>query len=468
MAIFETLQTAFDSADIPWKSIITLFTVGQFAFETYLTLRQYKALNIKTLPPVLKHEIDQDTFDKSRRYSKAKAKFSIFSDVFGLFQNLFFIKYDVLPKLWNTSVMLATNYLPTRFAPVSTIAQSLCFLGLMTNLSNIIGLPLSYYHHFVLEEKFGFNKLTVKLWIQDMIKSNCLATLIGGPVLYLFLWIFDKFQSNFLWYICLFIFVVQILAMTIIPVFIMPLFNKFTPLEDGKLKKSIEDLASSVNFPLDKIFVIDGSKRSSHSNAYFTGLPFTSKRIVLYDTLVKESTVEEITAVLAHEIGHWQKNHVLNMVIFSQIHIFVIFSLFTSVYRNNSFYNSFGFFIGEKTDEFLLEKMVSSFSSKNSTVLTSTFPTIIGFMLFNDLLTPLDCCMQFGISLLSRWQEYQADAYAKSLKFTHHLSRALINLQIKNLSTMNVDSLYSSYHYSHPTLAERLSALGYVSEKKKE
>ena len=127
--------------------------------------------------------------------------------------------------------------------------------------------------------------------------------------------------------------------MTLIPVFVMPLFNTFTPLEDGELKKSIEKLAKSVGFPLDKIFVIDGSKRSSHSNAYFTGLPFTSKRIVLFDTLVNSSSVNEITAVLAHEIGHWQKNHVLNMVCFSQIHTFIIFSLFTIVYRNTSFYN---------------------------------------------------------------------------------------------------------------------------------
>lgn len=467
MAIFETLQVLFDRPDIPWKTIITLFTVGQFTFETYLTLRQYKALNIKTLPPALKHEIDQETFEKSRKYSKAKAKFSIFSDIFSLTQNLFFIKYDILPRLWNFSVRLATNHLPARFTPVSTISQSLCFLGLMSNISTIIGLPLSYYNHFILEEKFGFNKLTVKLWIQDMVKSNLLATAIGGPVLYLFLWIFDKFQTNFLWYICLFIFVVQILAMTIIPVFIMPLFNKFTPLEDGKLKTSIEDLAKSVGFPLDKIFVIDGSKRSSHSNAYFTGLPFTSKRIVLFDTLVNDSSVEEITAVLAHEIGHWKKNHVLNMVIFSQIHVFMVFSLFTSVYRNNSFYNAFGFYINESTNEVLLEK-ISHLVAANKIVFSSTFPTIIGFMLFSDLLTPLDCVMQFGISLLSRLQEYQADAYAKSLNYTKHLCRALIDLQIKNLSTMNVDALYSSYHYSHPTLAERLEALGYVSEKKKE
>ncbi|CCF55761.1 hypothetical protein KAFR_0A03260 [Kazachstania africana CBS 2517] len=456
MNVFESLQSMVDRPNIPWKSIILGFTFGQFVFETYLSYRQYKVLSKKELPPVLANEIDKETFEKSEEYSKAKIKFSITSDIYSLIQKFCFIQLDLYPRLWSWGNHVASFILPARFAAVSTVAQSLWFLLVISNISTVLDLPFSYYSHFVLEEKFGFNKITVKLWITDMIKSSLLGVAIGGPVLYVFLKIFDMFETNFLWYICLFIFVVQILAITIVPVFIMPLFNKFTPLEDGELKTSIEKLAKSVNFPLDKIFVIDGSKRSSHSNAYFTGLPFTSKRIVLFDTLVNTSSVDEITAVLAHEIGHWQKNHILNMIIFSQLHTVAIFSLFTSVYRNLSFYSTFGFHLGE-----------SSLSTSNA-IFTNGFPIIIGFMFFSDLLSPMECGMQFMMSLISRVHEYQADAYAKMLGFENDLCHALINLQIKNLSTMNVDSLYSSYHYSHPTLAERLTALNYVSEKKKE
>ncbi|CCE93929.1 zinc metalloprotease TDEL_0H00700 [Torulaspora delbrueckii] len=456
MTVFDQLQGFLDRPDIPFKSIIAGITVGKFAFETYLTYRQYRVLSKKKLPKVLENEIDDATFLKSEEYSRAKARFSVVVDIYELVQKLAFIKFDAFPRLWNLSVQVANVLLPAKFKVLSTVAQSLCFLSVLTNLATIVDLPTSYYQHFVLEEKFSFNKLTIKLWVTDMFKSVALSHALGGPILYGFLKIFEKFQTNFLWYICLFVFVVQILAMTLIPVYIMPLFNKFTPLEDGELKTSIETLAKRVGFPLDQIFVIDGSKRSSHSNAYFTGLPYMSKRIVLFDTLVNESSVDEITAVLAHEIGHWQKKHIMNMVVFSQVHIFVIFSLFTGVYRNLSLYNDFGFYIG--TSDSLL--------SSATKVFTPEWPIIVGFMLFSDLLTPMECFMQFIMSLVSRLHEYQADTYAKGLGLSKNLCQALINLQIKNLSTMNVDPLYSSYHYSHPTLPERLTNLGYVSEKK--
>lgn len=455
MTIAETIKDLADNPKIPWKAIITIFSIGQFSFETYLTYRQYKTLGKKNIPKVLDGEIDAETVKKAEDYSRAKAKFSIISNVYSLFQNFLFLKFDLLPRMWHVGISLA-HLMPAKLIDMSTIAQSLYFLTVITNASTLLNVPFSYYEHFVLEERFGFNKLTVKLWLIDMVKSSLLSACIGMPILYVFLKIFDTFPTNFLWYLCAFVLVVQILAMTLVPVFIMPLFNKFTPLEDGELKTSIENLAKKVGFPLDKIFVVDGSKRSSHSNAYFTGLPFTSKRIVLYDTLVSESTVDEITAVLAHEIGHWQKNHLLHMLAFSEIHCFVIFSLFTAAYQNKSLYSAFGFYVGT--------------GSSNAThmVITPELPVMIGFMLFNDLLQPLDCLMRFTTNLISRLYEFQADAYAKGLGYATDLCKALINLHIKNLSTLNVDPLYSSYHYSHPTLPERLDALEYVSTKKNE
>lgn len=461
--MLQFIKDTLETNDLPWKKIVIGITVSQFIFETYLSYRQYKVVSKKRLPKVLENEIDIDTFNKSEEYSIAKIKFSIVSDLISVIQNVAILQFNLLPKLWHCGQNLSKFLVPAKYTVASTITQSLWFLLVLSNLSTLLSLPTSYYSHFVLEEKFGFNKLTLKLWLVDLLKSNVLSYVIGGPILYIFLKIFDLFETNFIWYMCLFILVVQILAMTLVPVFIMPLFNKFTPLDDGKLKESIEKLAVKCGFPLDKIFVIDGSKRSSHSNAYFTGLPFTSKRIVLFDTLVNQSSIDEITAVLGHEIGHWQMNHILNLLVVTQCHILLIFKLFTSVYRNELFYNAFGFHLIDKLS-ILDEEFV--IPTSGSTVFTENFPILIGFMLFNDLLTPMECVMQFVISLLQRLQEYQADKYADKLGMSKDLCRALINLQIKNLSTMSVDGWYSAYHYSHPTLAERLTALNYVSEKK--
>ena len=174
MAIFELFQEILDKSSIPWKTIISGFTVAQFAFETYLTYRQYVALSKNTLPPVLESEIDQETFQKAEDYSRAKSKFSIVSNVISLVQNLAFIKFDVLPRIWHVGARLG-SMLPQKLYMASTIGQSLYFLTVLTNLSTLMSLPLNYYQHFVLEEKFGFNKLTLKLWISDMIKSSVLG-----------------------------------------------------------------------------------------------------------------------------------------------------------------------------------------------------------------------------------------------------------------------------------------------------
>lgn len=422
-----------------WKSIIIGFSVGQFLFENYLDYRQYQVLKRTTPPDTLKAEISQETFDKSQDYSRAKAKFGFFSDAVGLLQNLAIIKYDLLPKFWSIAGCLmnkSSAILPKFMGGV--ITQSLFFLFSTQIISSIISLPLSYYSNFVLEEKYGFNKLTIGLWIADKVKGIALGIALGSPVVAAFLKIIDYFGDSFILYTCGFFLVVQLVGMTIFPTLIQPLFNKFTALEDGKLKTAIEKLASEQDFPLTKLYVIDGSKRSSHSNAYFTGLPW-SKQIVLYDTLIKHSSVEETVAVLAHEIGHWKLSHLPQMLVFSQAHLFLCFSMFSAFIHNKSLYTSFGF---------------------------STQPTMIGFMLFNDIFQPVECAAQFGMNLLSRKNEYEADAYAKKCGYSDDLSKALIKLLSENLSTMDADWLYSSYHHSHPILSERLRAIGYVSKEK--
>lgn len=414
--------------------------MGQYVFESYLQYRQYQVLKNKSPPASIKAEVDQTTFDKSQKYSRSKAKFSIFASTVGLLQNIAVFKYDLLPKIWNWSggLMQSAAFLLPKFMG-GVITQSIIFVFTTQIMSTIFELPLSYYSHFVLEEKYGFNKQTLNIWITDKLKGIALSIVLGSPVIAGFLKIIEYFGDSFIFYLMGFFLVIMLIAMTIVPTLIMPLFNKFTPLEDGELKTAIENLAKSQKFPLKKLLVVDGSKRSSHSNAYFTGLPW-SKQIVLFDTLIEHNSTEETVAVLAHEIGHWKLNHIPKMIAMQQIHFFIIFSLFGAFVRNKSLYNSFGFYKEQ--------------------------PILISFMLFGDILQPLECILAFAQNLLSRKHEYDADKYAQDCGYSEELSRSLIKLSNENLSGMNADWLYSSFHYSHPILPERLSALGYISKEK--
>jgi STE24 endopeptidase len=350
-----------------------------------------------------------------------------------------------------TGVWLA-RYLPERFS--GEISHSVLFFFTFSLISQILSLPVSYYSTFVLEEKFGFNKQTVKLWITDMLKGQALMVVLGTPLLSAFLKIIQVTGTRFFYYLWLFGIVVQLFAITIYPIFILPLFNKLSPLEPGELKSGVESLAQRLKFPLKSLFVIDGSKRSAHSNAYFFGLPW-KKHIVIYDTLIEKSEPQEVVAVLGHELGHWSLAHTTKLFAIAQVcchctvdtgiltriqfHMFYIFALFSVFIDNNSLYSSFGFH--------------------------RTHPIIIGFILFSDALAPMDAVVKLGMNVLSRKFEFEADKFAKELGYESELARSLIKLQVQNLSTMDADWMYASYHYSHPILAERLAALGWKSSK---
>jgi len=226
---------------------------------------------------------------------------------------------------------------------------------------------------------------------------------------------------------------------TIYPIAILPLFNKLTSLEPGDLKNGVESLAQRLKFPLHELYVIDGSKRSAHSNAYFFGMPW-KKHIVIYDTLIEKSETQEVVAVLAHELGHWALGHTTKLFGISQIHFFYIFTLFSVFINNKSLYESFGFH--------------------------NEYPIIIGFILFSDALAPMDTIIKLLMNILSRRYEFQADEFAKNLGYSTELARSLIKLQIQNLSNMDADWMYASYHFSHPILSERLEALGWYGDSK--
>ncbi|CAG8957935.1 hypothetical protein HYFRA_00000276 [Hymenoscyphus fraxineus] len=436
MDFLQRLARFLDRPLFPWKKLIIGFSLGQFAFESFLSLRQYQVLK-KTAPPkVLKNEVSQDVFDKSQAYGRAKAKYTLFSGLYGQIQNTAFIYYDVLPKLWAVAGSFLLSYAPARFQ--GEISQSIIFVLAFILIQQVISLPTSIYHTFVLEEKFGFNKQTPKLFITDIIKGQFLALVLAPPILAAFLAIVQKAGQNFFYYLWLFGAGLQVFMITIYPIAILPLFNKLSTLEKGELKTAVEGLAAGLKFPLHELYVIDGSKRSAHSNAYFFGMPW-KKHIVIYDTLIEKSGTEEVVAVLAHELGHWSLGHTTKLFGISQAHFFYIFSLFSVFINNKSLYQSFGF--------------------------TNTQPIIIGFILFSDALAPMDTVIKLLMNILSRKYEFEADAFAQKLGYQTELARSLIKLQIQNLSTMDADWMYASYHFSHPILAERLGALGWVDEK---
>lgn len=275
--------------------------------------------------------------------------------------------------------MLLTRYFPARFQ--GEITQSLVFIFLFNFIDLIYSLPFSYYSTFVLEEKFGFNKTTLDTWVKDMLKGQALTIAFGVPIGSAFLKIIQKTGQSFFYYLWVFMLVVQVSAMTIYPIWIMPLFNKFTPLEPGPLKERTEALAQKLSFPLTELLVIDGSKRSSHSNAFFTGLPW-KKRIVIYDTLLNKSTTEEVEAVLAHELGHWKKGHTTRLLLISQFQTFYIFALFSAFLNNDSLFRSFGFY-HEK-------------------------PIMIGFLLYSAVSSCTEPLISLAMHMLTRAYEYEA------------------------------------------------------------
>lgn len=434
--------------------MIVSFSIGQYVFERFLSLRQYGVLQQTKPPKSLEGEISQEVFDKSQAYGRAKAKFGFISGLYTQIQSYSIIYFDLLPRLWAMTGVWLAEYGHKDYQ--GEIVHTLIFFFTFNIINTLLDLPISWYSTFVLEEAYGFNKQTPTLFITDMLKQQALMVVFGAPLLSGFLAIIQKTGNSFFYYLWLFSVGVQVFAITIYPIAILPLFNKLTPLQEGPLKSQTEALAKRLEFPLSDLYVIDGSKRSAHSNAYFYGLPW-KKHIVIYDTLIEKSETEEVVAVLGHELGHWKLGHTTKLLGIAQFHMFYIFALFSVFINNRSLYQAFGFH--------------------------KEFPIIIGFILFSDALAPMDTVVKLLMNILSRTFEFQAgssflsspqisspdsssaDKFAKDLGYQTSLARSLIKLQIQNLSTMDADWMFASYHFSHPILPERLDALGWKSGK---
>jgi len=388
MDILHRLANLLDNSSIPWKSLILTFSISQYICETYLSSRQYSILQKKRVPSQLSSEVDQTTFDKSQAYGRAKAQFGFVSSFINQAKSLAVVYYDVYPKFWAIAGLLTKRILPAFLH--GEIAHSLMFIFASGIIETILSLPLSYYHHFILEEKFGFNKQTVNLWLMDMLKNQGIMFAFGTPLGWAFLKIVQKTGDRCFLYLWIFALVVQMSVMTIYPIVIIPLFNKLEPLKPGTLKDAVEALAAKLKFPLDELQVIDGSKRSAHSNAYFTGLPW-KKKIVIYDTLLEKSSEKEVEAVLGHELGHWKRGHTTKLLAIVQTHLLSVFTLFSVFIHNQSLYRSFGF-VNEQ-------------------------PILIGFLLFNEVLSPTDSILKLVMNILTRKMEFEAGSFETSILY---------------------------------------------------
>lgn len=283
--------------------------------------------------------LDKMTADctKFQQYSLDKLEFGMKKAIFSFTQESFFLLSGIYPFLWDQSISFATS----KFGE-SEIYASIVFISFVYVIDTIIGLPWSIYFSFVLEQKHGFNKMTPQLFVTDLLTSTCLAALLGTPVLVILIKIIKWGGEYFYLFVFAFLFVFSIFFLTIFPVFIQPLFNKYEPLPEGELKDTIFALAARLKFPLTKLYVVDGSKRSSHSNAYLYGF-FNNKRIVLFDTLIKQMNVPELEAVLGHEIGHWALGHVLQMFVIQQLYFLAMFMCFGRAMNDPQIYSAFGF-----------------------------------------------------------------------------------------------------------------------------
>ncbi|KAF9348497.1 CAAX prenyl protease 1 [Mortierella sp. NVP85] len=427
-----------DGGPFPYKECVLGFMYTVFLWEEYLRYRHYRNLRSKVRPKALEEYVTEEEFHKAQAYGLDKTRFGFVESLYNEIISTLTLTLNLLPWLWGVSGVVLFKL--TGYDSEYEISQSVIFFALQTILHTIISLPFSLYSTFVIEERHGFNKQTMKLFFSDIVKGHLIGGAIGMPFLAGFLKIIKISGENFYFYVWLFMVAFQLFIVTIYPTFIQPLFNKVEPLPEGELRSMIEALASRIHFPLTKLFVIDGSKRSGHSNAYFYGF-FKNKRIVLFDTLMEHSDNEQICAVLAHELGHWACNHTLKMLAFNQVQLFAVFYLFSQFIHNKDMYTSFGF--------------------------TDTMPTLIGFLLFNYLYSPVESITGFITNVISRRYEYQADAFARELGYAASLASGLIKLQLKNLGTMNPDWLHSMYHRSHPELIERLNAINQTDLKTK-
>lgn len=397
--------------------ILILIIVVKYLFDTFLDTLNAKHFKDK-LPIELKNIYDKNEYEKSQNYKKVNYKFGILTSTFSVLLTLLFFFLDGF---------VFVNDLVSEFTS-NQILITILFFGVILLGSDLLSLPFSYYKTFVVEEKFGFNKTNRKTFIFDKVKSWLMMIILGGGILALITWFYQLTKEDFWWYAWILISVFSIFMNMFYSKLIVPLFNKQKPLEDGDLKSKINEFASKVGFKLDNIYVIDGSKRSTKANAYFSGFG-SQKRITLYDTLINDLESDEIVAVLAHEIGHYKKKH-------------IIYNLILSILLMGLTLYILSIFIGNQELSEALGVQQPSFH--------------IGLVAFTILYSPISEITSFFMNMLSRKFEYQADNYAKNTFNAKDLISSLKKLSKNSLSNLTPHPWYVKIHYSHPSLLQRI------------
>ena len=405
--------------------VVLVMLAAKFIAATCLDILNMRSVRAHSgdIPESFKDFMDFDTYRKGISYTLDKTKFGIFESFCGLIFLSLVLALWILPKMFDLGM--------DAFG-VSVFGQAVTLIAMAVVLS-LPDLPFELYSQFVIEQEYGFNSSTIKLWTADKFKSLLVGLVLGAPILTLLLWFSESFKQT--WWIWGFIAVAifQILMIIVYPRFIIPLFNKLEDLPDGELKERLFDLADRGGFKARTIQVIDGSKRSSHSNAYFTGFG-KFRRIVLFDTLIEQLDTPELEAVLAHEIGHYKKGHIVKIMAMSFAMTFLTFAIMGYLSNSEWFYLGFGFCEASGFGPVLL--MYSLFAGA-----------------FTFWLTPI-------FNIFSRKNEYEADKFAASIcGGSESLVSALRKLHKKNLGNLTPHPLYSAFYYSHPTLLERQEAL---------
>jgi STE24 endopeptidase len=402
-----------------------LYIILGITLVSYLFDQLLDYINIRTQRTDIPDEVaafyDREKYTRSLQYHRERTRFSFMTSAFSFLLSAL--------MLWYGGFGWLDGWL--REFTDHPVVLALAFFGVIAVVSDILTFPFQWYSTFVIEEKYGFNKTTIRTFLLDKLKGYLLGALIGGALLSVMIYLVRTIGPDFwIWFAlvaCGFMFFMNMFYTSLI----LPLFNKLTPLQDGELKTAIEAFARKVNFPLDNIFVIDGSKRSSKSNAFFAGIG-KRKKIVLYDTLISNHTTDELVAVLAHEVGHFKKKHIVWSYILSTVQI--VFTLY------------------------ILSLMV--FNENVSLALGGSQLSIhLNLLAFGILFSPVSGITGLLMNIYSRKNEFEADAYAKEAFSGNALANALKKLSVDNLSDLYPHPLYVFFHYSHPPLLQRLKAI---------
>lgn len=408
--------------------LIIAFIVCDFVLERVLYGLNARDFG-KPIPAELAGIYDEKKYQRQQDYSKAKYQVGIVASVVSLVIELVAFGFGLFG--WLDGVLREPVMSWTENPILQTILLCVLFFLVVMTVNHVLDIPVSYYSQFSIEERFGFNKSTKKLFWVDQLKSLLLSAILVMLILSIVTWIYAVVPEWF-WILAWGVLTVfQVCIMTFYSNIIVPLFNKQTPLEEGELRSKIEAFASKVDFKLDNIYVMDSSKRSTHANAYFTGLG-SHKRIVLYDTLISQLTPDEIVAVLAHEIGHYKKKHTLRQ-------------LFMSMASNLMMFYILGIAIS---------------SPELSEAMGGTVPAFhLGLVAIGILYTPISTSIGIFSNVLSRLFEYQADDFAKSNGLAENLISALKKLSSESLSNLQPHKALVFVHFSHPTLLQRIIKL---------